>query len=344
MSEQYFFYYWLFKVQYSRILKHRLNEKEGFSHIENVIRDKNYIECTRKLLVCLDKIHGVNVNIDAKKFLSAFMMYKFPDMINYEPDRRDLSYKLYNCCEKLVSLFPNLDDHMKRVEFLITLGRYKLLFEVFREQDRLDMLESLIVTLFELERNYKNVDGKYDADTLLCIKSEIDKTHKRIKQFNGVDLLKKYRKREDELQKSISENMQKAFWDIYRTELEKPEPNYAVFVPLIREVITFIEKCVPNNPDFLEEYTDALDIDYIQDVIEEGVIEKTDLDRIVSITLDTIKKLHSAVNDSSLEEWRNELREEENLAKYLIGFFQGSFSRLETIQREKDEFSRMYRK
>lgn len=344
MSEQYFFYYWLFKVQYSRILKHRLNEKEGFSHIENVIRDKNYIECTRKLLVCLDKIHGVNVNIDAKKFLSAFMMYKFPDMINYEPERRDLSCKLYNCCEKLVSLFPNLDDHMKRVEFLITLGRYKVLFEVFREQDRLDMLESLIVTLFELERNYKNVDGKYDADTLLCIKAEIDKTLKRIKQFKGGDLLKKYRKREEDLQKSIGENMQKAFWDIYRTELEKPEPNFAVFVPLIREVITFIEKCVPNNPDFLEEYTDALDIDYIQDVIEEGVIEKGDLDRIVKITLDTIKKLHSAVNDSSLEEWRNELKAEENLAKYLIGFFQGSFSRLETIQREKAEFSRMYRK
>ena len=138
--------------------------------------------------------------------------------------------------------------------------------------------------------------------------------------------------------------MQKAFWDIYRTELEKPEPNFAVFVPLIREVITFIERCVPNNPDFLEEYTDALDIDYIQDVIEEGVIEKGDLDRIVKITLDTIKKLHSAVNDSSLEEWRNELKAEENLAKYLIGFFQGSFSRLETIQREKAEFSRMYRK
>ena len=100
----------------------------------------------------------------------------------------------------------------------------------------------------------------------------------------------------------------------------------------------------PNNPDFLEEYTDALDIDYIQDVIEEGVIEKGDLDRIVKITLDTIKKLHSAVNDSSLEEWRNELKAEENLAKYLIGFFQGSFSRLKTIQREKAEFSRMYRK
>ena len=53
------------------------------------------------------------------------------------------------------------------------------LFEVFKEQDRLDMLESLIMTLFELERNYSNIDGKYDKDTL-CIKSEIDKTHKRI--------------------------------------------------------------------------------------------------------------------------------------------------------------------
>ena len=344
MTEQYFFYYWLFKVQYSRILKHRLNEKEGFSHIENVIRDKNYISSTQKLLKCLDKIHGVNVNIDAKKFLSAFMMYKFPDMINYEPERRDLSCKLYTCCEKLVELFPQLDDHIKRVEFLITLGRYKLLFEVFKEQDRLDMLESLIMTLFELERNYANIDGKYDKDTLLCIKSEIDKTHKRIRQFKGNDVLQKYRKREQELQQSINENMKKAFWDIYKSELEKPEPNYSVFIPLIREVITFVEKCVPNNTEFIEEYTDALDIDYIQDIIEEGVIEKTDIERIVAITIDTIKKLHSAVNDSSLEEWRSELRKEENLVKYLIGFFQGTFSRLETIQREKDEFSRMYRK
>ena len=126
-----------------------------------------------------------------------------------------------------MDLFLHLDNHIKRVEFLITLGRYKLLFEVFKEQDRLDMIESLIVTL-ELERNYENTDGKYDLDTLKYIKSEIDKTLKRIRQFNGLELLQKYRKQETELKKSVEENMKQAFWDIYRAELEKPKP-IAVF-------------------------------------------------------------------------------------------------------------------
>ena len=344
MTEQYFFYYWLFKVQYSRILKYRLNEKEGFSDIETIIRKPEFIKATQSLLKCLDKIHGVNVNIDAKKFLSAFMMCKFPDMINYDPERRDLSYKLHHCCEKLVALFTQLDNHIKRVEFLITLGRYKLIFEVFREQDRLDMIESLIVTLLEMERNYANIDGKYDADTLKCIKSEIDKTLKRIRQFNGLELLEKYRAKEAHLQKSIQDNMKKAFWDIYKAELEKPKPNYAVFVPLVREIINHVEKCVPNNPDFLEEYTDALDLQYIEDIIEEDVIEKSDIEKIVKITIDTIKRMHSAVNDKNLEEWRKQLSEENDLSKYLIGFFQETFSRLEVIQREKLEFLRTLRK
>jgi len=344
MTEQYFFYYWLFKVQYRRILNYRLNEKEGFTDIENIIRKPEFIKCVKLLLKSMDKIHGVNVNIPAKKFLSAFIMRKFPDMINYDPERRDLSCKLHHCCEKLVSLFLNLNHHIKRVEFLITLGRYKVLFDVFKEQDRLDMLESLIMTLFELERNYINADGKYDADTLKCIKAEINKTNKRIKQFNGMEILSKYRLREAELQKSVENNMKKAFWDIYRQELEKDTPNYAVFIPLIGEVINNVERCVPNNVDFLEEYTDALDLQYITDLIEEDVIERKDLDKIVTVTIDTIKRLHSAINDKNIEEWRDKLKLEEDLSKYLIGFFKETFTRLEVIQRERDEFSRTLRK
>jgi hypothetical protein len=344
MTEQYFFYYWLFKVQYSRILKYRLNEKEGFTEIEDILRKPEFIKSTESLLKCLDKMHGVNVNIPAKNFLSAFMMVRFSDMINYDPERRDLSFKLHHCCEKLVDLFLHLDNHIKRVEFLITLGRYKLLFEVFREQDRLDMIESLIVTLLELERNYENTDGKYDQDTLKCIKSEIDKTIKRIRQFNGLELLEKYRKRETELKTSVEQNMKQAFWDIYRAELEKPKPNYGVFIPLIREVIEHVERCVPNNPDFIEEYTDALDLQYIEDIINEDVIEKCDLDKIVTITIDTIKRLHSAVNDKNIEEWRKQLRNEDDISKYLIGFFQETFTRLNVIYEEKLEFSRTLRK
>ena len=45
--------------------------------------------------------------------------------------------------------------------------------------------------------------------------------------------------------------MKKAFWDIYKSELEKPELNYSVFIPLIREVITFVEKCVESIQSLL---------------------------------------------------------------------------------------------
>ncbi len=42
---------------------------------------------------------------------------------------------------------------------------------------------------------------------------------------------------------------------------------------------------------FLEEYTDALDLQYIEDIIEEDVIEKTDIEKIVTITINTIKRI-----------------------------------------------------
>ena len=155
-----------------------------------------------------------------------------------------------------------------------------------------------------------------------------------------MELLQKYRKQETELKKSVEENMKQAFWDIYRAELEKPKPNYSVFIPLIREVIDHVEKCVPNNPDFIEEYTDALDLQYIEDIIDEDVIEKCDLDKIVTITIDTIKRLHSAVNDKNIEDWRKQLRDETDISKYLIGFFQGTFTRLNVIHEEKLAFAK----
>ena len=54
--------------------------------------------------------------------------------------------------------------------------------------------------------------------------------------------------------------------------------------------------------------------------------------------------MHSAVNDKNLEEWRKQLSEENDLSKYLIGFFQETFSRLEVIQQEKLEFLLTLRK
>ena len=337
-TERYYFYFWMFRVQYRKVLEYQIEKKESFSDIENILRDTNFVDRVQKLLVSLDRIHNVNVAMDAKKFLSCFMMHKFPEMINYTTEREDLSMCLYKCCDSLIFRFTELDDYMKRVEFLLTLGKYKIIFKKFKDQDRLDMLESLILTLLELEDSYKNRDQKFDEDTLKCIKSEIDKTMKRIKQFKGLDILKKYREKELELKKSIEENMKKAFWDTYSNELEKENPNYNVVVPLLTELIGFIEKCVPKNTEFIEDFNERIDIEFIKDLIEEEVITKDELTNTTEYILDTIKSLHSPINDESLEEWRRELRSEESTSKYLIQFFKGAFLRVESILVDKSTF------
>lgn len=337
-TERYYFYFWMFRVEYNKVLKYNLHKKESFTDIETILRNDEFVNSVQKLLISLDRIHNVNVAIDAKKFLSCFMMHKFPEMINYTPERDDLSKCLYKCCESLISRFTELDDYMKRVEFLLSLGKYKTVFEKFKDQDRLDMLESLILTLLELEDSYKNRENKFDEDTLKCIKCEIDKTMRRIKQFKGLEVLKSYREKELELKKKIEENMKKAFWDTYSTELEKDEPNYSVVIPLLTELMGFIEKCVPKNTEFIEEFNERIDIEFIQDLIDEEVITKSELTNTTEYIIDTIKKLHSPVNDESLEIWRMQLREEESTSDYLINFFKGAFSRVETILVEKNTF------
>ena len=72
----------MFRVEYKKVLKYELHKKESFTDIETILRNNEFVNSVQKLLISLDRIHNVNVAMDAKKFLSCFMMQKIPEMIN----------------------------------------------------------------------------------------------------------------------------------------------------------------------------------------------------------------------------------------------------------------------
>ena len=38
-----------------------------------------------------------------------------------------------------------------------------------------------------------------------------------------------------------------------------------VVIPLLKELMGFIEKCVPKNTEFIEEFNERIDIEFIED-------------------------------------------------------------------------------
>ena len=344
---KFFFYYWLFRVNYKKLIDSNILNKNNFSDIEKVLRNKNFIRSISLLLKSIANIHNCKLECNTKKILSCIMMYRFPDMINYYPERDDISKKLYKKCEILIKLLSNLDNSLVRLKLILEIPCYLELFDKFKDKDRLDMIESLILTLFELEESYKNKSGSYDEDTLKCIKCEIDKTNKRIEQFNGSELLKKYRKRESEIEESIKTNITKAFWDSYENELNKTPPNLSVVLPLIEDTLNLVNKCVPNNKKFTDELSENIDKDYLKYSIESNITSTTDIRRTIIIIIEAIEKLQSASKDDSLNKWKNDLLhtlkdDNYNIGDFLINFFKEAFNRLDEIYNEKIEFNQYY--
>ena len=336
-----------------------INEPK-YGEIERILRDKESLRITSNLLNSLLEISDKST---PRIFLSIFMFTSFPDMINYSPETSSedsVEYNLLKFSKEIIKLLRKLSTSNNSLYSRVLVVRFRYLYEVmstlffeFKKRDRLGLIEGLIVSYSEVEQFAETLDKNKELDetTLEHIEIEKKKIMKRLEQLDGVKLFNEVRERKqrviERITNNVKENMEKAYWDSIKSKMEANPPDYTVIIPLLKQIIIYIDSALEYNKKYVSEVIENIDLDFLKQKIEDGEVSKFDIHDIIEYILDTFIELEPRIRlDSNKKLKEDKLTklmsgQESDLPKYLVYFFKDMFKRFENLVTETVEYRKM---
>ena len=336
-----------------------INEPK-YGEIERILRDKESLRITSNLLNSLLEISDKSTS---RIFLSIFMFTSFPDMINYSPETSSedsVEYNLLKFSKEIIKLLRKLSTSNNSLYSRVLVVRFRYLYEVmstlffeFKKRDRLGLIEGLIVSYSEVEQFAETLDKNKELDetTLEHIEIEKKKIMKRLEQLDGVKLFNEVRERKqrviERITNNVKENMEKAYWDSIKSKMEANPPDYTVIIPLLKQIIIYIDSALEYNKKYVSEVIETIDLDFLKQKIEDGEVSKFDIHDIIEYILDTFIELEPRIRlDSNKKLKEDKLTklmsgQESDLPKYLVYFFKDMFKRFENLVTETVEYRKM---
>ena len=331
-----------------------------YAEIEKIIRDKEGLRITSNLLNSLLEITDKS---NPRIFLSIFMFTSFPDMINYSPETSSedsVEYNLLKFSKEIINILHKLSTSSNSLYSRVLVMRFRYLYEVmstlffeFKKRDRLGLIEGLIVSYSEVEQFAETLDKNKELDetTLEHIELEKKKIMKRLEQLDGVKLFNEVRERKqrviERITNNVKENMEKAYWDSIKSKMETSPPDYTVIIPLLKQIIIYIDSALEYNKKYVNEVIETIDLDFLNQKIEDGEVSKFDIHDIIEYILDTFIELEPRIrldsNKKLKEDKLNKLMtsRDSELPKYLVYFFKDMFKRYENLVTETVEYRKM---
>ena len=331
-----------------------------YAEIEKILRDKEGLRITSNLLNSLLEITDKS---NPRIFLSIFMFTSFPDMINYSPETSSedsVEYNLLKFSKEIINILHKLSTSSNSLYSRVLVMRFRYLYEVmstlffeFKKRDRLGLIEGLIVSYTEVEQFAETLDKSKELDetTLEHIELEKKKIMKRLEQLDGVKLFNEVRERKqrviERITNNVKENMEKAYWDSIKSKMEGNPPDYTVIIPLLKQIIIYIDSALEYNKKYVNEVIETIDLDFLNQKIEDGEVSKFDIHDIIEYILDTFIELEPRIrldsNKKLKEDKLNKLMTsgDSELPKYLVYFFKDMFKRYENLVTETVEYRKM---
>lgn len=330
-----------------------------YNLLHKTLIDKGNIQVADNLLSSLLDNQD---NKDGRFLLSLFMFTTFPEMINYnrETSEDSIEYNLFLYAKKLIRQLEKIvecennfyrDVLILRFNYLYTVTN--TLFTEFKKRDRLGLIEGLIVSYSEVEKFEETLqEGKeLDSVTLQHIKLEKDKIIKRLRQLNGVEMFNQVRERKEliieRINNTVKENMEKAYWDSIKNNIDASPPNYHSIIPLLQQIIVYIDTILEYNKKYVEEVIETIDLEFLKQKIENGDINKFDIHDIIEYILDTFIELEPRIRTESNKKFKVETLEklmsshEKDFSSFIIDFFKSMFSKFENLVTESNEYKKM---
>ena len=344
---------------------------------------KNYLKFLRLYL----KINNFDTskfkinNSFIRIFLCAYTINFFPEIMNID-DKNEVSKMLI---EKSKSITLNLKIiQMIKVESkfsFTTLKNINGFFEkcmsyvkLFNEWKDLDM-EAVICNLakvyMDLDRDFKEIELNTKNEdessvellriTKQNVENEKDKIIQKVKKLskNGIEIFNKYHIflnqqkdlniYEQKMSEAISENVQKAYWDIIKSDMLKVPPDYDKVLLLLEEAKLILKQCVPNRPDLLSEIDMHLEVETLRHYLDNDIDVTDFITNMIGFITNKIKEFQARTEEESFNKFLEDfekLRSQETcrLSEMLLFFFQGVMPRLDFILQSKRNFEEWYHK
>ena len=312
--------------------------------------------------ILLLKINGYDlVKFDTKSIkiiLSAFTLKYYSDIMNIDKENEVSKFLLETSNKLIVSIrFLSCLNPLKTKNYIIfksindLINKYIQFDKVFTEWKKLDV-EAIICNLakiyIDLEdefidiSNIKNKNEELFNLTTNNFEIEKKKIINKVKKINknGEDIFNKYYiflKHEEELSKSIEKNMEKAYWDIIKTDMLKIPPDYSSIINILKETTILLKECTPNRPDLINEIDNHIEIDILEHYIKQNINLENSIFRIIEFIISKIEEYQAREDDKNFEVFKNDFSILKNqkkitLDEILIFFFKNSMKRLLKIK------------
>lgn len=317
-----------------------------------------------------------------RSILCAYTILFFPDVMNI--DNENAVSKLL--IEKAKGLTLNIKlllmlklENKFSFAAIRTIRKFiekcKEFLKIFNEWKNLDM-EAVICNLakiyMDMERDFQEIEKKSNPNDessveLLRItknnleseKEKILQKVKRINSKNGIEIFNKYylflnqefdlNLEKAKLSKSIHENINKAYWDVIKSDMLKIPPDFGKVIELLEEAKVLLKQCVPHRPDLISEIDMFLEVDTLRHYMENDIDVNQFISNMFEFIIQKIKEFQARTEEESFNKFIQNftnLRSQESskLSEILIFFFQGVMPRLDFILQSKRSFEDWYNK
>lgn len=342
------------KILCKKFIRLELYDTCSFKTLSDKLHDKEVISHTRRLLSKLNL--GIISIITTKKFLSCFMIRHHPAVIisdntNIEKHLCTLSNKLLEDIKSIYNSINTFSCNFYISKFKKDFMNYMNMFDIWKSNDKLKILNDLSTIYFELEhdknKKYEELDDLTNHEFIVSIEREQKKLLEKIELIGGqegleyINNLKKeidsYKEKVQKLYVDINDNLHQAYWHSIHDKLSTDPPDFKVVIDLLQETKDMLLNCKRTLENELNEH---IDIDFITDMLNNGVLDDKYILNMCNYIITKIKECQAINDDKNLEEWRNKMSkgfvEGAKYCDFFPMFFKEVFERLDNILKDID--------
>lgn len=335
-----------------------LNTFKPFSILASNLNNRTTINITSKFLSLI--LNNSN-NVHPKKFLSCFMIKHHPNVLlsnntELELSLKELTGKLIDYIQHIYGSNNKFSYNFYTSRFTKYYAQFISKFDQWKEYDKYKILNDLSTIYLELEedknKKYEDIDALTNHEFIISIEREQQRLVKKIESIAGkegieyLDNLKKeinkYKKNIEQLYIRINDNLHKSYWDSIQLELSKNPPNLTVIITLLKELKELLINCDKNLES---ELNSNIDLEFIEEMLNRGVIDDKFIRNMCNYILNTIKSVHSPAYDDELETFRGDINNMLDNSMYYREFFpiffRNVFERIEVVLKDIDVINQL---
>lgn len=300
-----------------------------FDYISTYIKKKNIIDEINLILKAYYRWYktdsNINIIINSRKLLSAWLIYYCPSIIIGDIDTDDKNI-LLNLSQKIIIELTKLAELAKlsennvinydMINFNKILNMYSNYITLFLEKDKIDKINYYSAEWISLHKSYNLIEksDKYDNVQKEIILENINNDKKLIEKYMN-KLIKNFDYDRLKLIINLSNNISKKIIDNYKTIIEKDiiNNNFDISVKILDSIKKFI---LIFNRKNVDEINSQIDPEYFINLIKNNILNLNDIKNFGDYLINKICEIGSKSNeDTQIKKWieiKDEYYKEDN--------------------------------